>query len=134
MEHQQALGAALEQERAAEHQRGLLMLVHRMEVSMDSHPVALIPLQQVDARPHKVPLALERLPGVGHQHRRLETLTTLPRQVLVSMKTSRPRTVLQRLQRVLQPRDLHKMLRHPEVGKVVRRLQLLRGEQTLNHC
>jgi hypothetical protein len=102
---------------------------------MATHPVGSTPSQQVDAHLHKVPLTHAPRPGVAlHQRPHLGNHTTLPHPVPVYTTTSLPHTVLLPLPPVRQHQDLHMMLQHPEVGKVVRRPQLLRGVRIQSRC
>ncbi len=126
-EHQPALGPAVE-EQAVEHQLGLLVRVLPTEQNMASHLAASTPSQQGDALLHKVPLAHVLQPGAAqHQHQHQGNLTTLPRLVAVNTTTSLLRTGPLLLQRVRRRRDLRRMLRRLEVGKVPRRFLPLRG-------
>lgn len=111
------------------HLLGLPAHVLPTQENMATHPAASMPWQQVDVHPPKALLARELQPGAVHQPPHLESHAMLPHLVLVSTTISPLLTVHQLLQRVLQRRDLCKMLQRPEAGREVRLLLLLRGER-----
>jgi hypothetical protein len=127
-EHQQALA-----EQEVERLRGLQVHELLMEEIMASPLVASMLLQQGDVHPHKAPPDPERQLGAAYQHPHQANHTTLQPQALVCMRTSQLHMVLPLQQRARRRRDLLKMLRRREAGRVVPRLLLRRGELIRSH-